>query len=736
MATKIRNTDPAVGRRGFLAGAGGLTVAIAIGGATGLVHAQSGAPNAALNAWVTIGPDDVVTVMAPSAEMGQGILTTLALVIAEELDADWSKVRTAWAPPNHAVYGNPRAGGFMVTVASVAVAGYFTPLRQAGAQARRILIDAVAEEWKVARGELTTEPGKVVHAASNRRIAYGDIVKFAKVPAEPPKIEEAELKPANAFRLIGRDMPRIDVPSKVDGSARYGIDARVPGMAYAAVSLAPLVGAKPARMDQAAAQGVAGVTRVLTMPFGVAVIAETIEAAFAGRERLKVAWNTDGLPGAAFDSAAAPRLYAATAREPGSKPLVAWFEKGDAPKAMSEAARRMTAEYVTEHTYHAQMEPMNCTARVAEDGKSAEVWVGTQSPTPLVVAAARALGTEPRNIRIHQHYLGGGFGRRHLPDAVVQAVLVAKEAGRPVKLVWTREDDLVHAQMRPFTYHRFEAGLDARNDVVAWHHRLVAESVDALVTPARLEASKGKDLILQRGQEQPFYAIPNMLADWVRENHGTRLCPWRGIGAGYNKFASECFLDEIAHAKGIDPLDYRIALTEGQPRAQGVIRAVAELADWRRKREGRGLGIAFTDYHGTFSAGIAEVSVDRASGQIRVHNYWLAIDAGLPVQPHNIEAQLESAAIFGIGAALKEQATLKAGVVQETNYHDYTPIRMSEVPDIRVRVLATANAPTGIGEVGLPPTAPSIGNAVFALTGKRLRHLPMTPERVLAALKA
>jgi isoquinoline 1-oxidoreductase beta subunit len=726
-----------ISRRGFMQTAGALTFSFSFAGRVSNALAQDA--SARFNAWVSIGADGTVTVMMPAAEMGQGALTALPLILAEELDADWSKVTTQYAPPNPKVYGNfhPLFGGAMITAASISTPGYWMSMRMGGAQARRVLLDNVARQWSVPVAELTTEPGVVVHARSGRRISYGDVVKFATVPEQPPQLTEADLKKPSQFRLIGRkDIQRVDVPSKVDGSAKYGIDVRLPGMLYASVLEAPFDGAKATNVNAADAMKIPGVKKVLPLPFGVAVLGDTVHATRKGRSALKVQWDAGGAKGGGFDSEKAMEEYARHGRDPNAKAMT-WFEKGDAPKALAGAAKTMEAEYSSVHCYHAQMEPMNCVARVAADGQSAEVWTGTQSVALAAFVASSVLKTTPDKIRVHQHLLGGGYGRRIWPDAVAQAVVLANITKEPVKLILTREDDLTAARPRPMTFHALKAGLDGSGNLVAWRHRLVAENVDAVAAPPRFKATGGKDIIGWRGLEQPFYGVPNMLAEAVREERGVRVHAWRGIGAGYNKFASESFVDEIAHATGKDPLALRLELTKGHPRANAIIRAVAEMADWKKPRpKDRALGIAFSDYHESFSAGIAEVSLDRKTGKIRVHHYWIAGDAGIVVQPENAHAQLEGSVVYALGSALSEELTYKNGAVVQTNFHQYHVTRMSDMPEIHTRVIVTDNAPTGLGELGVPTVAPAIGNAVFKLTGKRLRQLPMSPQRVQTALKA
>ena len=730
--------DTTISRREFIAGTAGLTFSFALGGS--LLGRASDVAAAGeslkMNAWVTIASDDTVTILTPGAEMGQGTMTSLPLILAEELDADWSKVKVEFAPPIPKLYGNPDAllNGGQASLASIAVAGYYTPLRMAGAQARRVLIDSVAQSWKVPAAELRTESGRVIHDNSGQRISYGEIAKFATIPDAPPAIGAADLKKPADFRLIGRkDIGRIDVPSKVNGTARYGIDAQVPGMVYASMLESPSEGAKAEKIDSSEALKIPGVTRVVPMPFGIAVLGTTVEATRAGRNALKVTWNTAGTDAGKFDSDKAKEEYARAARDPNAQAME-WFKKGDAASAVKGAAKVLEATYWSEHCYHAQMEPMNCIAKVAADGQSAELWTGTQFGALATLVASGILKTTPDRIRLHQHLLGGGYGRRITPDIVAQSVALANVTKQTVKLMLTREDDMAAGRPRPMTHHALKAGLDGSGNLVGWQHRLVAENVDAIAAPPRFKATGGKDLIGWRGLELPHYAIHNVLADAVRQIHGTRVHAWRGIGAGYNKFAVESFLDEVAHAKGADPLAYRLELTKGDARANAVIRAAAEMADWPRKRDGRALGLAFSEYHGTLSAGVAEVSVNRKTGKIKVHNYWIAVDPGQVVQPENVHAQLESAVVYGLSAALIEELQIRNGAIAQSNFHDYKVLRMSDMPEIHTRIVASNAVPTGMGEIGVVTVAPAIGNAVFRLTGKRLRNLPMSPARVKSVI--
>ena len=740
MTIHIKNgsLDTSISRRGFVSGAAGLTFAFTLGGLGRGAVALGATQPAKFNAFVSIAADNTITIVCPSAEMGQGVYTSLPLILAEELDADWSKVKTEFAPANPTVYGNYHRlfHGAQITAASVAVAGYFMPLRMAGAQARKVLLDAVADKWKVPAAELTTDKSTIIHQKSKKRISYGDVVKFASVPAEPPKITEADLKKPSQFKLIGRkDIGRSDVPLKSNGSAQYGIDVQVPGMVYASVLQSPMEGAKPKDVNVPDVMKVKGIAKVIPLPFGVAVIGDSVEGTRKGIEALKVTWDTSGAVAAGFDSEKAKADYAAKGQDSKAE-TIAEYKVGDAAAGIGGAAKSVEAAYWTEYTYHAQMEPMNAVAQVSEDGKSADIWTGTQFGALAAQIISGILKTTPDQIRVHQQFLGGGYGRRIWPDAAIQATILANIVKKPVKLILTREEDVAAARPRPMTHHALKAGLDAQGNLVGWHHRLVSENVDAVAAPPRFKATGGKDYIGARGLDQAFYAIPNVLAEYTREVRGMRVHAWRAIGSGYNKFAAEAFLDEVAHAAGKDPLALRLELTKDKPRANAVLKAVAEMSDFMRKRPGHGMGIAFTDYHDTLSAGVAEVSVDDKTGKIKVHNYWIAVDPGIVIQPDHVHGQMESAVIYGLSAALIEQFAVKDGAVQASNFDSYPVIRMSEIPEIHTKIVATDNPPSGMGEIGVITVAPAIANAVFQLTGKRLRHVPMTAERVKAALKA
>jgi isoquinoline 1-oxidoreductase subunit beta len=728
---------PAVNRRSFLKATSGLAFAFTIApDALALIdEAFADAPNPAAayapNVWLTIAPDGIITIVSPAAEMGQGSFTTLPLIIAEELDADWMKIRpvfpTDWDDKK---FGNPAYDFTFQTSASASVRGYFTPLRLAGAQARRVLLDAVAAKWNVPIGELSTEPSVVVHNASGRRIGYGEIAAFAALPAELPKIAESDLKPTASFRLIGKDVARVDVPLKVNGTARFGMDVELPGMVYAAVLQSPYAGGAPLDVDDARARAVPGVTDIVKLPEGVGVIGTTVEGTQAAKRLLKVTWGD--ATGAHLDSERALEDFAAIGRDM-TRDGVAYEKTGDAKAAMASAKRVFRGEYRTRYVYHAQMEPMNATAVVSADGQSAELWVGTQAATSLLNGVARILQTERPKLTLHQHFLGGGYGRRGNHEAVFDVVRLAKAVGKPVKLIWTREDDVRGGKFRPMTAHHIEAGFDETGKLVAWHHRVVAESVVAYFTG---DFKPRQDRIVMKGSPIPQYPIANKLAEHVVENRGARLSPWRGVGNGHNAFAIESFVDDIARDLGKDPLAFRLELTESVPRMQHLLRVVSAMSDWQRKRTKTALGIATMVKDDTLAAGVAEVSVDRTSGKVKVHNFWAAVDAGIAVQPRNLAAQTEGSVIYALGSALREAITIKDGHVLQSNYSDYEVARMSDVPNIEIKIVSTDNKPTGGGEEGVPLTASAIGNAIATLIGVRLHELPFSPDRVRGALGA
>ena len=716
-----------ISRRAFLVSSSAAAVGIAFGSFSKRIFAQL--EPFSPNGWVRVGTDNIVTVYAPACEMGQGVMTAMPLLIAEEMDLDWGRVRVEQAPYNPKLFGNPLFGGNMLAGASRTTRGYYEVMRLAGMQARQIMMQSAALKWGVPAGELGTEPNAVVHKASGRKLTYGEIAGFATVPANPPQFTREQLKRPSEFRLIGKDIARIEVPDKVSGQARYGIDVRMLGMLYGAVLRAPVNGEAPLSVDDSEARKVEGVRQIVRMPYGVGVVADTYPAALKAKKALKVEW-TQRSKARAYTSEKLIPEYLQRARNLGDKGTV-YEAHGDAREAMAKAAKRVTAEYTSLNVTHACMEPINCTARV--DGERIEFWAPTQSPFGVFLAAVKAHGFKPENVKINVTLLGGGFGRRAENDYAVDVGFLAKAVpGYPVKLIWTREDDIQFTKPRPLTVQRLEAGLDEQGNLVSFHHRIVGESIYRRFAPPAFQASGGRDLPLCEGAYEPTYAYPNFALEQLLEERGVDVAVWRAVGGGYTKFAIETFIEEVAAAAGKDPVDFRMRLLAKDPRGQAVMREVMAMADWSRPRPaGRALGIAYSDIWETYCAMVAEVSVDRKTGSINVHEIWSAVDTGVALQPRNVERQIESAAVFGL-SGVKEKLLYKDGVAQQSNFHDYPVLRMNEVPKITVRVIVTDNKPGGIGEVGLPPVAPAVANAVFKLTGKRLRELPFDPSLLKA----
>jgi isoquinoline 1-oxidoreductase beta subunit len=726
----IRTT--ALSRRSLLVSSGAFGIAVTFGVFDDALTATAAAPFQA-NAWVTIDGDGTVTLMSPASEMGQGAMTALPSMIAEDLDADWSKVRVVQSPDDIKTYGNPQFFGLLITVGSRATPGYYEKLRIVGAQARKVLLANAAESWKVPVDELSTEPGVVVHAKSGRRISYGEIAKSATVPNPVPEATKADLKPLARCRYIGKDIPRVDVPLKVNGTAIYGIDTQLPNMLYASVLHAPVQGEKPETIDDAAAKAIKGVTQITPLPHGVAVIGETVEATMKAKAALKVAWSSASPARSYTTSANIAEEYRKLAAD-WSQKSVDMVKEGDAAGAIAGAAKVISADYFSDHVAHICMEPMSAT--VVVDGDRVEIWASNQSPTDMKHIGARFGGTTEDKVKVHTPLLGGGFGRRTDGDEVAEAVALAKTLpGRPIKVIWSREDDIQQDMWRPLAAQHVEVGLDANGNIVGWRHRVVAQSYIARAIPPLFEKMGGKDVVSASGGEFR-YAVPSHQVDYIRAARGIEVGAWRGVASGYTKFAIETMIDEVAAQKGIDSLALRLDLLKQDQRSITVLKAVAEMAKWGEKRaDGHALGLAYSDALNTYTAAVVEASVNQQTGEIRVHHIWAAVNPGIALQPKNVVAQMEGAMIFGLGAALIEQINLTNGEPKESNFHDYRVTRMSDVPPIEIKVISTEDPPTGIGEAGVPVVGPAIANAVAKLTGKRLRQLPMLPGRVLATLK-
>lgn len=725
-------------RRHFMVGAAGLTFGVTAGvpgmlRSGGTEAAAAAAKQAVVNPWVALSTDGTVYIMSPATEMGQGSLTSIPVILADEMDADWSRVKIVAAPPNDKIYGNPRFGHAMYTAGSATVTGYFTPMRQFGAQVRYVLMENAARHWNVPLAEVMTEPGVAVHAKSGRRLGYGEIAAFVKIPAKAPAIALEPLDKAR-FRLVGTDIDRVDVAGKVNGTAQYSIDVQVPGMIFGTIERQPVEGAAPERIDDAAARAIDGVIAIVPLQYGVGVLAETPWAAFKAKKALRITWSRKAT-GWGFSNAKGYETFTAIARDPARRG-VAWDSNGDVHAAMKRAASVFEGEYRADYAYHAQMEPLNSVAAVSKAGDAVEVWCGTQSQTTTVTAVAKALSIPEDRVKFNGMLMGGGFGRRGNRDVefIVDSVLMSKAAGRPVKVMWTREDDVHHGRFRPLYVNRLRAGLDGAGNITAWHHRVVCDRVLAFMDPVRFAVSKGRDNIAMRGTEIPTYDIADRLAEGLQQDTGMRTAPLRAIGVGQNAFANEVFMDEIAEKLGVDPVQFRLRNLKGFPRARHVVEEAAKMAGWGRKQPGYGYGFAYLDYSGTQLAAVAEVSIDSRLGTIKVHQFWCAIDCGVAVHPDNVIAQTESSIVYGLGLALTERISVADGKVEQSNFFDYQVPRMKDMPEMHIKLIPTSNHPTGAGQMATPLVAPAISNAVYQLTRVRLRQQPMLAERVRLAL--
>jgi isoquinoline 1-oxidoreductase beta subunit len=710
-------------RRKFIKISGGITFLVAAGVLPGC-NVQDPRElekiTAKLSAWVRLQSDGAITIFNPAAEMGQGSMTALAAIIAEEMDADWSDVRIEHSPIEPDIYGltwDGKAGGPMITVGSRTVRGYYHNLRQAGAQARYVLMKGAADKWEVPVEEVHTEPGAVLHEASGERLSYGEIAAFLTPPEELPEIPEAQLKDPSQFRIIGKFIPRYDIPAKVDGSAQYSIDIHLPNMAYGVITRSPVNGAQPTLQNEAEIQAMEGILGVVTLDHGVGIIAETIEKALSTKPKLQIEWSQTKARSHNSDAAYSEYAQIVASNDIEGRKLV---DKGNFNQGLQQSNRQYTIDFKNDYVYHGQMEPLNAVVSIAADGQSAEVWAGSQATDSARRAAAEALGLEFEQVTLHPCYLGGGFGRRSMSGYVTEAAVLAKMIDRPLKLLWTREDDVQYGAFRPTSLQRMQAGVDADGHITSWSHIIAGPG----------------DNLLASGAETPYYTFPNQRVEVRAVEHGIRTKHWRSVGHGPNKYAIEAFIDEIAADLGRDPLEYRLQLMKDYPRAQKVLQTAADMANWGGSvPAGRARGIAFAERSGSLGAAVCEISVDEQSGQIKVHRFWSALDAGVVVQPDNAVAQMEGAIIMGISSVLKERISFKNGVVQQSNYHDYHLLRITEAPDsIEVRLIDSQEAPAGIGESGIPLVGGAIANAFAALTGKHLRHMPFTPEKVKTAL--
>ena len=669
------------------------------------------------NAFLRIDAEGDVTVVCGLSEMGQGVLTAIPMLVAEELDADWTRVSVQQAPADSA-YVNT-IFGFQGTGGSTSVMGHWEPMRKAGAAAREMLVAAAAAKWGVAPADCRTRAGNV-EGPGDRSAGYGELVEAADalpVPAEP------QLKDPKDFKILGQPLARLDSPPKVDGSGQFGLDVRLPGMLTAVMAHPPTPGAKLVKVDDGKARAVPGVRDVIQLPQGVAVLADGYWPALSGRDELVLQWDKGDFAGVTTETVS-KRLHDALDRE-------AAVARSDGDVSVA-AARQVEATYEVPYLAHACMEPMNCTAWVRADG--AEIWAGTQGQGPHQGAVAGITGLPPEKVKINTMYLGGGFGRRFAGDFIVAATLLSKQAGKPVKLVYTREDDTRAMFFRPASVVRFRAGLDEGGKPVSFSAKVASPSVLVGAGFAK-ELPKGVDSPAIEGIEEFFYGVPNVRVEYVREEPGYQVWFWRSVGHSQNCFFLESFVDEMAHAAGQDPYRFRRSLLADQPRQRGVLDLAAEKAGWGKPLPaGVHRGIALTHSFGSYVAEVAEVSVG-ADGRPRVHRVVAAVDCGHVVNPQIIRRQIESAIVYGLSAAFHGRIDLKDGEVVQGNFDDYPVMRMRDMPKVEVHIVPSTEKPSGIGEPGLPPAAPAVCNAIFAATGERIRKLPIEPAALAGKVR-
>jgi len=714
---------PPLSRRFFisagLSAAGGLAVGTILPGradAFGLDAAPykpaGDAQAAEVNAWILIEPDDSVVIRVAKSEMGEGILTALPMIVAEELECDWSKVRAEYADAHRNLVEN-KPYGSMGTGGSGAVRRSREYLQQAGASARARLIAAAAQQWGVAPADCTARDGKVTHGATKRELGYGALAAAA---AKVRLTQEPAIKTPEQFRLIGQPQARFDTPVKVNGQARFGVDTRLDGMVYAAVATCPVFGGTVKSVDDRKVKGRRGILGVVPIPGGVAVVADSFWRAKQAALDLAITWDEGA--GAGTSSDQFRKDYRAALDGPAANAR----RTGDAASALASAARKVEALYEAPHVAHAPMEPLNATVHI--QGDRLEVWMGTQDPDGAILRAAKAAGMRPDQVHLHNCFLGGGFGRRAVNDELEQAVIVAKAVGKPVKLVWTREIDMQHDRYRPQAAIRFKAGLGSDGMPVAWDMRTAVGSISRSL--GRDPVPSGVEPSAVEGLANVPYAVANLNVDCILKNTHVPVMFWRSVGSSQNAFALESFVDEMAVAAGKDPYAFRRALLAGKPDFLKVLDTLAEKGDWSKKLPaGRGRGIAIHESFGTIVGEIVEVAVS-PKGEIKVPRVVAVVDCGHVVNPRTVEMQIESAVIYGLTAALYGEITIKDGRVQEANFDDYGMVRFADAPAIETYLALSGGGKWGgIGEPGTPPIAPALCNAIFAATGKRIRSLPV-----------
>ena len=737
--SRTASSEGALSRREFLkAGATGgaaLVIGFYLPSSAAAQAAQEQKAVNPFNAFIRIDKSGQVTLMAPRPDLGEGLTTSLPMILADELEVDWKAIHVERAPFAPNLFGEQGVGG------SDAVTSSWLPLRRAAAAAREMLVTAAAQEWNVSRETCQAKDGAVHHGPRSKQLTYGELVEAAaKLPI--PNFNTVPLKNPDNFHIVGTAIPRVDIPEKVDGSGIFGIDVRIPGMLYAVVARCPTFGGKAAKFDSAKAKAIPGVRDVIEIPAvdpdghtagGLAVLADSTWAAIQGREALEIEW--DHGPHANETSESLRQQFVELIEKPGK----VIRNDGDADAALTGARKKIEAVYEVPFLAHATMEPMNCTAQIRPDG--AEVWAPTQAPDWAAGVTAHIAGVKPEQVTVHMMLAGGGFGRRYQSDFAIEAAQIAKAAGKPVHLTWTREDDMQHDFYRPAHYQRLTASLDDKGNIAAWKHRVVSTSIRVFWGPAESAKPEAQEI---GGAAQLPYAIPNVRVEYTPAPSGVPRAWWRSVEASVSGYVVESFLDELAAAAGVDPLEYRLRLL-GEPRKvkdvmwpdndpldtarlKAVLQLAAQKAGWGKPvPAGRGRGISCHFSFNTYVAQVAEVSVAR-NGKPRVHRVVCAVDCGRAVNPDGVKAQMEGGIVYGLSAALMGEITIEGGAVKQNNFNGYPVVRMREMPEIEVHIVPSQEKPTGVGEPGLPPLASAVTNAIFAATGKRIRRLPIRVE--------
>ncbi|WP_276503222.1 xanthine dehydrogenase family protein molybdopterin-binding subunit [Terrimonas pollutisoli] len=716
------NDTNTISRRKFIqtgaAAGGGLLLSFYLPAfGKGIKNAGIPAPtNFAPNAFVRIGKDNIITVIVNHSEMGQGAYTSLPMIIADELDADWSKVKFEAAPVDP-VYNHP-GFGMQGTGGSTSTWVEWDRFRNAGATGRHLLVAAAAQTWNVDPSTCRTEKGFVIHDATGRKLSYGELVDKAATITSP---KEVKLKEAKDFKFIGKPIKRLDTPEKIDGSGIFGLDVKIPGLLTAVIARPPVFGGKVKSFNADKAKAIPGVKDVVQIDRSIAVVANGFWPAKLGREALEIVWDEGPL--STLDSKTQTQQYADLAKQTGAVAK----KEGDVAAVKSKVVKNLDVVYDMPYLAHAPMEPLNCVADVKAD--SCEIWVGTQFQTVEAMTAAAITGLKPNQVKVHTTLLGGGFGRRAVPDGhfVSEAVQVSKAIKSPVKVVWTREDDIRGGYYRPRAYHTISAGLDAAGKPLYWKQSIVCQSFIVGTPFESFMIKDGVDAVAVEGANELPYHVPNHLLQWNMAPGGVPTLWWRSVGSSHTAFAVECFIDELAKAAGKDPFEYRRMLMDKHPRQKKVLEYVAQKAGWKNPLPaGRGKGIAVHESFGSVVAMVAEVSI--AKNNLKVHKVTVAVDCGQVVNPDTIKAQMEGCVVFGLTAALYGEISFENGRVKQGNFHDYRMVRMNEMPVVEVHIMDSKEKMGGVGEPGVPPVAPAVMNALFTLTGKRVRKLPLQPD--------